>query len=313
MRNHPTQNHKRPWVVGAIVALGAVILAVEPVLWLVQTWTAPAYDSPGGWIFALTAGIFAWSVSSRQTEYSSTRHAWWLLAGTAVLRLVGQVLAINVLGALALAVDVYAVGVLGGLGKRERAVSPLWLAVLFAFSLPVERIFQRVIGYGLQHVSAAGSCSLLGTVFDDVTCAGVHIQLAGQDVLVDLPCSGARGLVLLSVLFCGLAALARPNVRQAVVGVSLAVVSALVANSVRIASLAVGIAFPDAVGVDVMAQPWHDIVGLAALGFGVMPLVWWARVVGEMSGPLRSRKQRETTSLRPEQRPGEGDLSLIHI
>ncbi|WP_168210550.1 exosortase T [Persicimonas caeni] len=284
MRNHPAQNHNRPWLVGAIVALGALVLAVEPVLWLVETWTTPAYDSPGGWIFALVAGLFGWSVSSRQTAHAltqqaSTQHAWWLLAGTAVLRLVGQVLAINVLGALALAVDVYAVGVLCRLGRRERAVSPFWLAVLFAFSLPVERIFQRVIGYGLQHVSAAGSCSLLSTVFDDVTCAGVNITLAGQPVLVDLPCSGARGLVLLSVLFCGLAALARPNLRQALVGIGLAVVSALVANSVRIASLAVGIAFPEAVGVDVMAQPWHDIAGLAALGFGVMPLVWWANLI----------------------------------
>jgi exosortase/archaeosortase family protein len=295
-KNNPlnkTGGDRRPAEI--LVVLGAIALAIEPVLWLVRTWTEPAYDSPGGWIFALAAGLFCWSVTSAKThpagatkdastkhastKHASTKHAWWLLMATAVLRLVGQVLAINVIGALALAVDVYAIGILSGLSRRKRSVSPFWLAASFAFSLPVERIFQRLIGYGLQHLSAAGSCSLLDVFFDNVTCAGVHIQLAGQDVLVDLPCSGARGLVLLSVLFCGLAAIARPSIRQALVGMGLAMISALVANSLRIAALAVGIAFPETVGVDVMVQPWHDIVGLAALAVGIMPLVWWARSV----------------------------------
>ncbi len=266
-----------------VFALGAIVLAVEPLLWLVRTWTEPAYDSPGGWIFLAALGLFAWSVTSEHTGAdASTRHAWWLLLATALIRLAGQVLAINVLGALALAIDVYAIGVLCGVKYRKRAVSPFWLSVLFAFSLPVERIFQRLVGYGLQHMSAAGSCSLLGLAFDDVTCAGVEITLAGQQVLVDLPCSGARGLVLLSVLFSALAAIVRPSLRQAAGGVVLALVSAIVANSVRIAALAVGIAFSETLGgVDVMAQPWHDLVGLAALAIGVAPLVAWARHINQ--------------------------------
>ncbi|MFP4599269.1 MAG: exosortase T [Persicimonas sp.] len=280
-----------------VFALGAIVLAIEPLLWLVGTWTEPAYDSPGGWIFVAALGLFAWSATSAHTgAEASTRHAWWLLLATALIRLAGQMLAINVLGALALAIDVYALGVLCGLKYRKRAISPFWLSVLFAFSLPVERIFQRLVGYGLQHMSAAGSCSLLGLAFDDVACAGVEITLAGQQVLVDLPCSGARGLVLLSVLFSALAALVRPTLRQAAGGVVLALVSAIVANSIRIAALAVGIAFSDSLvfgamgGIDVMAQPWHDLVGLAALAIGVAPLVAWAR---HINSPPHSKRSAE--------------------
>ncbi len=296
----------------AALAVGAAVLAFEPVVWLVRTWFAPAYDSPGGLIFAVAAALFAWSVSSPRVENAtSTRHAWWLLAATAAVRLAGRVLAIHVLGALALTVDVYALGVLCGLDRRERAVSPLWLAVLFGFSLPVERIFQRLIGYALQHVSAAGACSLLHVGFHDVACAGVGITLAGKEVLVDLPCSGARGLVLLSVLFAGLAALTRPTTRQAMVGLGLAVVSALVANSVRIAALAVGLAFPDTVGVDVMAQPWHDLVGLAALAFGVLPLVWWARLVQQDVRLANSPRRGEAPSVVREAEGGRFWLAAL--
>jgi hypothetical protein len=46
----------------------------------------------------------------------------------------------------------------------------------------------------------------------------------------------------------------------------------------RISALAVGIAFPESIGgIDVMEQPWHDLVGLAALAVGSVPIVWWAR------------------------------------
>ena len=263
-------------------AAGAIVLAFEPVVWLVRTWFAPAYDSPGLWIFAAAAGLFLWSATS-DAAARDPRHKKWaygLLLGTAAIRLAGHILAINVVGAIALTVDVFAVGLLLGLGHRERPISPFWLAILFSFSLPLERIVQRLVGYGLQHLSAAGSCGVLGIFFDDLQCSGVEMTLAGHNVLVDLPCSGARGLVLLGVLFAGLAALARPTIKGAIGGAVLALGAALVSNIFRISVLAVGIAFPEWFGgVDVMAQPWHDIVGLAALGLGAVPLVAWMQHV----------------------------------
>lgn len=273
--------------VNLVFAAGALVLAFEPVAWLVQTWFAPAYDSPGLWIFGASAALFAWSVSS-ESQGTDPRHRRWaygLLLATAAIRLVGHLLAINVIGALALTVDVFAVGLLLGLGQRARAISPFWLATLFAFSLPLERIVQRLVGYALQHMSATGSCSTLGLFFSDLQCSGVQMTLAGQNVLVDLPCSGARGLVLLGVLFSGLAALARPTILGALAGGLLTLAAALISNIFRISTLAVGIAFPEWFGgIDVMSQPWHDVIGLGALALGAAPLVVWMQRVPSLGG-----------------------------
>jgi hypothetical protein len=69
-----------------------------------------------------------------------------LILVSATVRLAGQVLAINTVGALCLVLDVYALGLLLRLARRARPISPAWLAVVFAFSLPLERIVQRTIG-----------------------------------------------------------------------------------------------------------------------------------------------------------------------
>lgn len=37
---------------GALVALAAIVLAIDPVVWLVRTWRDPVYDSRGLLIFA---------------------------------------------------------------------------------------------------------------------------------------------------------------------------------------------------------------------------------------------------------------------
>jgi exosortase/archaeosortase family protein len=102
-------------------------------------------------------------------------------------------------------------------------------------------------------------------------------MLAGRDVLVDLPCSGARTILLLLLCFALVAAVIRPRWKQALGGASLTLGAALLANMVRICLLAIGIAFPGTFfGIDVMAQPFHDIIGLLALALGAVPLLIWA-------------------------------------
>jgi hypothetical protein len=50
--------------------------------------------------------------------------------------------------------------------------------------------------------------------------------------------------------------------------------SALLANIVRISFLATFIAFPEKIGgIDVMAQPYHDLIGLVCLTLAALPLV----------------------------------------
>jgi exosortase/archaeosortase family protein len=264
-----------------LLAVAALILAIDPIRWLVATWRDPAYDSNGLLVFLAAAGLFAWSVTSPVVDPAPRRRGLplALIALSASVRFAGQVLAINTVGALCLVLDVYALGLLLGLGARARAVSPAWLAAVFAFSLPLERIVQRSIGYLLQQVSAAGACGVLGSVYDAV-CEGVRIVLAGKDVLVDLPCSGARAILLTLLAFAGAAAICRPAPLQAVVGLAIALASALAANIVRIVILAVGIAEPwRLAGIAVMEQPWHDLIGLATLALACTPLLAWARRV----------------------------------
>lgn len=268
----------RRYVTSAAFALAALVLAIDPVVWLVKTWRDPSFDSNGSVVALLVLALAAWSISSPVTAVHERRQcqAVGLLLLSAVVRFAGQVLAINFLGALTLVLDVYAIGVLLRLDQRRHAISPAWLAITFAFSLPLERIVQRCIGYALQQVSADGACSALRLIYDRVTCEGIRIVVEGKDVLVDLPCSGAR-TALLSLLALAVAAcFARPTLRQSAAGLLIVVATAFVANVVRISTLAIGIATPAAVGgVDVMAQPWHDAIGLASQSLVIVALLTW--------------------------------------
>ncbi len=272
-----TRNNGASTAVNAVLFCCTAFLAAEPAAWLVRTWFEASWGSYGGWAFIGVLGLFMWSVTSPRRGPASTTFPALLFALTGAVRVAGHILAVNVIGAAALVIDMFALGLLFGLGERRRAVSPLWLAALFALALPLERIVQRVIGFGLQQVSAAGACGALSLTFDDVTCSGVDIVLRAQHVLVDLPCSGARGLLLTIAAFIVLAALTRPSAGRAVVGIAVTVMAALISNTIRIVLLAVGIAFPEVVGIDVMAQPWHDVVGLVTLALGLAPVVGWAR------------------------------------
>src|ERR1700741_5032381 len=86
-------------------AAAVAVLAAHPVAWLVGTWLDPAFDSHGYAYFALVALLAGWSAASPLTRAAtpgSNRRAMLLLAGTAAVRLAGQVLAIDTIGALAL-------------------------------------------------------------------------------------------------------------------------------------------------------------------------------------------------------------------
>jgi exosortase/archaeosortase family protein len=264
-------------------AVAVAVLAVGPIIWLVNTWLDPAFDSYGFWSFCAFAALAAWSITSKPTRHTTARSerlAIALLSATALVRLAGQVLAIDTIGALALALDVFALAQLAGLNRRARAVSPFWLAAAFAFALPLERIVQRSIGYPLQDISARGACGALSAIFGDVQCAGVRITVQGADVLVDLPCSGARAMILFGFAFVVIAALVRPRWKHAVIGAIVAFAAAVIGNILRITLLAAGVALgPDRLGFDVMAQPWHDLVGLTALTAVAPALIVWARRV----------------------------------
>ena len=271
---------------GLILGTAALVLAYEPIHWLVQTWQDPAYDSKGVFIFLVCAGLFLWSVTSPRnlSHPENTRWAVILLAATALIRLTGQVLAVNIIGALALVIDVYALATLAGVQHRERPISPGWLAICFLFALPLERVMQHTIGFGLQSLSAGSACLILGGLFDNVSCHGVRILINQKDVLVDLPCSGARTLLLLQLFYSACMTVVRPSLISGLFGFCVTLFSSLWINIFRIMALAVGIAYPEMVfGMDVMAEPGHSLLGLVALALGCLPILFWARFTEDSS------------------------------
>ncbi|MEO1458306.1 MAG: exosortase T [Pseudomonadota bacterium] len=263
----------------ALLIAAAAIAAAGPLAWLWRTWTDPAYASEG-WAAALAVALVAgWSLASPRTGPAPRRDwALGLVALTLLLRLASQVLAVGTLGGLALVVDVFALAALAGLDRRARAVSPFWLAAAFAYSLPLESILQRVFGHGLQQIAAEGACAVLGLGFADLGCAGLMLKVNGVAVLVDAPCSGARGLVLQGFLFALGAAVLRPTLPVALGMGIVALLAALLANVLRIAALAAG----EGLGFAMLAEPVHSGTGLVALGLAALPvLVWIAGGLGE--------------------------------
>lgn len=282
---------------------GAVILAIAPTLWLIETWMDPSYASQGGGFFIATMLLGLYALSSPRIKTASHQNkALLILAATAAIRILSEILAINTLGALVLAADIYAIALLLGLHERVRSVSPFWLSVSFLFCLPIERIIQRVLGFALQSLSADGACHALGLFFKNVSCAGVRITIEGADVLVDLPCSGARAVLLYLFGFTLIAALIRPGKIMAAMGCALAILAALFANIIRIVFLGSGYALtPEKIGIDVMAQPWHDIVGLVSLTLAAPIILIWA--VRVKSRPVCESQHRTSVMSNAKPRP----------
>ncbi len=260
-------------------AIASLILACAPIVWLINTWQDPSYQSTGAVYALFVIALIAWSASSKKTGSKSRPQigAVVLLVLSALLRLASQVLAINILGGIALALDVFAVVSLLGLAQRARPLSALWVSVLFLFSLPFERIAQRVLGFPMQEISAFGSCKMLGVIFDDLNCFGLRLQVRGQDVLVDLPCSGTQSLMLSLAVFVGLSALYRPRLFQAAIWGVATIALSIIGNALRITLLAIGIVNQHQTGIDVMAWPGHDLVGYGTIALTLFPLFWCYR------------------------------------
>lgn len=47
-----------------LFAIGIGLLALHPLIWLINTWINPAYQSNGFFVLLLVVGLFLWSVTS---------------------------------------------------------------------------------------------------------------------------------------------------------------------------------------------------------------------------------------------------------
>ena len=252
---------------------GVALLLVEPAAWLARTWTDPAYDSAGGWVaLAVAALVLRSALSGPQVggpDRRTRRLAWGLLLGCAAIRLAGRVLAVNILSAFALTLDVWALGLLLGLSRRPWPLSPAAVAGLFAFSLPVQFVLQRLLGYPLRYGAAVAAEGMLATVFDGITREGTLVAGPAAQLSVDLPCSGAQGLTLLLALAVGLAARRRLGALGLAAGLAAAAGGAFAGNAVRVSLIYAAIA----AGIPAATEPWHSLIGLVALAPAAAPLL----------------------------------------
>ncbi|MEX0304210.1 MAG: exosortase T [Leisingera sp.] len=261
---------KRDTLLWSGLAAASALLAVEPVRWLIESWRDPSYQSDGGLYGLLLAGLAGVSLASSPSKGEDRRARVILLfLAAACVRLAGQMLAVNILSALALAVDVFALAAFLRLDQRRIALSPLWLAVLFLFCLPLGPILERVAGFPLQMVSARAACAMLTPFFPDLACEGVRLRLNGLDVLVDLPCSGASGLLQLISLWAFLNVLYRPALPHALLGGAAIACVAVLGNGLRITLLAAGLAS----GIDTMSPALHTGIGLGTLAAAALPVL----------------------------------------
>lgn len=273
---------------------GALLLAYEPVLWLVGSWYLPGYPRSGPVVFVLVLLLFGYSLTSPRVAAGGCFEqgqsvGFGLLLVSACVRAIAQLGDINLVGALVLAVDVYAIALLLGTGVRQRAVAPFWLAVVFCFCLPLEPWLQRLLGAPLQWLSAQGACTLLSIAVDDVVCHGLRLTVQGVDILVDLACSGSQLLVRASLLLVLLFAFSPPSAFRLVSGVSLSLFLVWLLNALRIALLSLGLVYPPW-GLDVMSPALHSSIGLLCFAALAFLLLIWARNPRLASGQPLARK-----------------------
>ncbi|MBI1492802.1 exosortase T [Halocynthiibacter styelae] len=266
------QTHDKFLWIGLTTA--SVMLAFEPLRWLVTSWRDPSYQSYGAVYCIVLLGLIGLSVKSGPARGTSVAgRVFMLFLVAAVIRLAGQFLAINILSALALSLDVFAIAAVLRLESRKIALSPEWMAIFFLFALPLAPILQRVAGFPLQMISAEIACQMMSPVFADLICEGVRLQLNGVDVMVDLPCSGATGLLLLVSLWTFLNIIYRPYFMRAILGGVIIVGLSIIGNALRISLLAGGLGL----GVDTMEPMLHSAIGLFTLVFTAAPVLMFYR------------------------------------
>lgn len=290
-----------PLALRAATVAAALALAAGPAAWLLATWRDPSVGADGAWVALLVVSLLGWSASSPRLASTPSRAGGVALLAGLALRLAGRAAGIDTLGALALPLDVLAAASWCGTSSRSRAVSPAWLALLAVFALPVERIVQRVAAHPLQVGAAALAQAALAPALD-VTRAGPVLATEGHAIAVDVPCSGAHGLVLLLAFACAVGAVVRPSGARALAPALLGVAGAVAGNALRIAVSAASIARPAWTGgVDLSQGAAHEAVGMLALAAGCVPLVAWAAraprrrtsapapAPGAPASPLRAR------------------------
>jgi len=183
-------------------------LALVPILllafWPVWRWygarMTDGSDEPLGLIALLTAAAFV------------PRRGWLEVIRPRALAVATGVLALYVAAFDHLPLLVrgaVAVAALGAVLPRDSARSPLPLLALLLLSLPLIATLQFYLGFPLRVATTWCAAHVLGLTGCVVEAHGTVLRWAGEEILVDAPCSGIRMLWTASYLSATLAAVHR--------------------------------------------------------------------------------------------------------
>lgn len=251
---------------------GWLVLVIEPIAWLWTTWSDPSYQSDGHWTAVALLLLVLRSLASGPPGPAphARRIVLALVLATGLLRIAGVVLAIRILGGLALVADVAALAVWLRLDRRPWSLHLGWFTALAAFALPIENGIQRIAAHPLQLAATASAEALLGPWFANLTRHGTVLSLPDLTLGVDVPCSGAHGLWLLLAVatFC---LTRREADARGLAWVAIATAcGAFAGNTLRVVFLFVGMSW----NWPVREGPLHEAIGALTLAVALAGVVW---------------------------------------
>lgn len=236
------------------VGVLAIVLYLPTFRYLWGRWMSDSQYSLA-YLVPFVSGYFGWKLWATASRQPKSSSAWGMVLIVLALltHLVGSLLDVAILSGA----SVFVLLVGGFLYLRGTAFTRvMWFPLAYiAFMIPVPEGLTDMVGFPLQLYASASTAHLLNLLGIDVVRNGVNLSVPGFDFEVAAACSGMSSLVALvgvTAVFAYITTL--PNkYRWGLFALSLPI--ALVANVVRISTIAlVGYS----VGADAAIDIYHD-------------------------------------------------------
>ncbi len=220
---------------GSFVAAALVLAAVyaPTIAWLTGRWGSDPFYSHGPLVPLISAWVL-WNRRERLRLDPAVRGpALGLLAGAALLLLLGGRLKFEFLSSISILLSLAALLQLaGGAALLREAAFPLAYAL---FALPLPMLLLEKISLPLQVLSSACAGGFLGGLGVEVTRRGVLLVFPGFTLAVADACSGLRSLITVLALSTLAAHLMKAPAARKLLLVGAGMLAALAANVLRIA------------------------------------------------------------------------------
>jgi exosortase/archaeosortase family protein len=240
--------------------LAALLAALWPHWVYVARRLTDGSDEPWG-ILALVTVIVLLARDHHQLRLPS-RSALVTSAALAVLAALASLVLPDLAAA---AIAMLALGVYLAHALRRPATA---LIALLLLALPIIASLQFYVGYPLRVLTGTAATWLLAAVGIDASAAGASILWNGRTILIDAPCAGIGMLWVGSYTAALLSWLNCADARRTLINAAVAAALVLAANILRNTVLF----FPEAGLVHWPAWS-HPVIGLAAFGAAVIPIV----------------------------------------